>query len=62
MKLSYGPLAPVVFVFLLQWMDCVSTCMLPSYPLLLQILVCKVVLLFYSFNIDSFIYFPNFQQ
>ncbi|KAH0456840.1 hypothetical protein IEQ34_014747 [Dendrobium chrysotoxum] len=41
MKLSYGPLAPVVFVFLLQWMDCVSPYMLPSYLPLLQILVCK---------------------
>ncbi|KAH0461325.1 hypothetical protein IEQ34_008900 [Dendrobium chrysotoxum] len=41
MKLSYGPLAPV-FVFLLQWMDCVPTYVLPSYLGLLQILVYKV--------------------
>ncbi|KAI0510609.1 hypothetical protein KFK09_011217 [Dendrobium nobile] len=41
MKLSYGPLAPV-FVFLLQWMDCVPTYVLPNYLGLLQILVYKV--------------------
>ncbi|KAG0480805.1 hypothetical protein HPP92_011381 [Vanilla planifolia] len=41
MKLSYSPLAPV-FLFLLQWVDCLPTYIIPSYLGLLQILVYKV--------------------
>lgn len=41
MKLAYGPMAPI-FLFLLQWVNCISTYDLPSYLGLLQIIVYKV--------------------
>ncbi|KAI8010064.1 putative aconitate hydratase, cytoplasmic [Camellia lanceoleosa] len=41
MKLVYNRLAPL-FLFLLQWMDCSCTCLLPRYLNLFHILVCKV--------------------
>ncbi|KAI7979553.1 putative aconitate hydratase, cytoplasmic [Camellia lanceoleosa] len=41
MKLVYNSLAPL-FLFLLQWMDCSCTCLLPRYLNLFHILVCKV--------------------
>ncbi|PKA60226.1 hypothetical protein AXF42_Ash008285 [Apostasia shenzhenica] len=41
MKLSYSPLAPF-FLFLLQWVDCLSSHILPSYLGILHILVYKV--------------------
>lgn len=41
MKLVYNQLAPIV-LFLLQWMDCSCTCLLPRYLNLFHILVHKV--------------------
>uniref|UniRef100_A0A5B7ASW1 RING-type domain-containing protein n=1 Tax=Davidia involucrata TaxID=16924 RepID=A0A5B7ASW1_DAVIN len=41
MKLVYNHFAPL-FLFLLQWMDCSCTCLLPSYLNLFHILVYKV--------------------
>ncbi|XP_062157867.1 E3 ubiquitin-protein ligase AIRP2-like isoform X1 [Alnus glutinosa] len=41
MKLVYNHLAPL-FLFLLQWMDCSWTCLLPRYLNLFHILVYKV--------------------
>ncbi|KAA0034229.1 hypothetical protein IC582_023257 [Cucumis melo] len=41
MKLVYNHLAPIV-LFLLQWMDCSCTCLLPRYLNLFHILVYKV--------------------
>ncbi|XP_020587744.1 RING finger protein 141-like [Phalaenopsis equestris] len=41
MKLSYSPMAPV-FLFLLQWVDCIPIYVLPSYLGLLQIVIYKV--------------------
>ncbi|KAL6983816.1 hypothetical protein U1Q18_017190 [Sarracenia purpurea var. burkii] len=41
MKLVYNHLAPL-FLFLLQWMDCSCTCLLPRYLNLFHILVYKV--------------------
>ncbi|KAL7171650.1 hypothetical protein ACSBR2_036331 [Camellia fascicularis] len=41
MKLVYNRLAPL-FLFLLQWMDCSCTCLLPRYLNLFHILVYKV--------------------
>ncbi|KAL0903726.1 hypothetical protein M5K25_028124 [Dendrobium thyrsiflorum] len=41
MKLSYSPMAPI-FLFLLQWVNCVPTYVLPSYLGLLQIVIYKV--------------------
>ncbi|XP_052204644.1 E3 ubiquitin-protein ligase AIRP2-like [Diospyros lotus] len=41
MKLVYNQLAPL-FLFLLQWMDCSCTCLLPRYLNLFHILVYKV--------------------
>ncbi|XP_022151983.1 putative SWI/SNF-related matrix-associated actin-dependent regulator of chromatin subfamily A member 3-like 1 [Momordica charantia] len=41
MKLAYNQLAPIV-LFLLQWMDCSCTCLLPRYLNLFHILVYKV--------------------
>ncbi|KAF8018532.1 hypothetical protein BT93_H3419 [Corymbia citriodora subsp. variegata] len=41
MKLVYNHLAPL-FLFLLQWMDCSCTCLLPRYLDLFHILIYKV--------------------
>uniref|UniRef100_A0A5B7A3C1 RING-type domain-containing protein n=2 Tax=Davidia involucrata TaxID=16924 RepID=A0A5B7A3C1_DAVIN len=41
MKLVYNHLAPL-FLFLLQWMDCSCTCLLPTYLNLFHIIVYKV--------------------
>lgn len=41
MKLVYNNLAPI-FLFLLQWLDCSCTCLLPSYLNLFHIVVYKV--------------------
>jgi len=41
MKLVYNHLAPL-FLFLLQWMDCSCTCLLPRYLSFFHILVYKV--------------------
>ncbi|XP_023517374.1 RING-H2 finger protein ATL47-like [Cucurbita pepo subsp. pepo] len=41
MKLVYNHLAPIA-LFLLQWMDCSCTCLLPRYLSLFHILVYKV--------------------
>ncbi|KAG2676081.1 hypothetical protein I3760_12G034900 [Carya illinoinensis] len=41
MKLVYHHLAPIL-LFLLQWMDCSCTCLLPSYLRLFHIIVYKV--------------------
>ncbi|XP_059633604.1 E3 ubiquitin-protein ligase AIRP2-like [Cornus florida] len=41
MKLVYNHLAPL-FLFLIQWMDCSCTCLLPRYLNLFHILVYKV--------------------
>ncbi|GLT38368.1 hypothetical protein SLA2020_126240 [Shorea laevis] len=41
MKLVYNHLAPL-FLFLLRWMDCSCTCLLPGYLSLFHILVYKV--------------------
>ncbi|OIT26614.1 PREDICTED: RING-H2 finger protein ATL47-like [Nicotiana attenuata] len=42
MKLVYNNLAPIL-VFLLQWMGCSCTCLLPSYFNLFHIVVYKVI-------------------
>lgn len=42
MKLVYNHLAPL-FLFLLQWIDCSCTCLLPRYLNFFHILVYKVV-------------------
>lgn len=41
MKLVYNQLAPI-FLFLLQWIDCSSSCLLASYLNLFDIVICKV--------------------
>uniref|UniRef100_A0A5B7C4B8 Uncharacterized protein n=1 Tax=Davidia involucrata TaxID=16924 RepID=A0A5B7C4B8_DAVIN len=41
MKLVYNHLAPLL-LFLLQWLDCSCTCLLPKYLNLFHILVYKV--------------------
>lgn len=41
MKLVYNHLAPL-FLFLLQWMDCSCTCLLPRYLNLFHVLIYKV--------------------
>ncbi|CAI9093295.1 OLC1v1028765C2 [Oldenlandia corymbosa var. corymbosa] len=41
MKLVYNQLAPL-FLFLLQWMDCSCTCLLPRYLNLFHVLIYKV--------------------
>ncbi|KAL8042530.1 hypothetical protein ABFX02_09G057800 [Erythranthe guttata] len=41
MKLEYNHLAPV-YLFLLQWLNCSSSCLLPSYLNLFHIVVYKV--------------------
>lgn len=49
MKLVYNHLAPV-FLFLLQWMDCSCSCLLPTYLNLFHVLIYKVCTFFLFFS------------
>lgn len=52
MKLVYSNLAPVL-LFLLQWMDCSCTCLLPSYFNFFHITVYKVCFSIFRLLISS---------